>query len=70
MQEFQTVSDNLTGISEGRRIVFYGLISLMLFCVIPFDQLEVALSSVFNGASEYLRVVAATGVPPVKGSLF
>ena len=73
-QEFQTTVDDLTEVSEGRRIAFFCLLSLLLFCLIPVDQIGSNMSTNFSAlltnASEYLRVAAATGAPPLKSNLF
>merc|ERR1711871_996314 len=35
--EVQIAVDNLEGVSEGRQIIFAGLVSLLLYCYFPFD---------------------------------
>jgi hypothetical protein len=51
-------------------IAFLGLAFLLVFSIVPFDHIFQDLSSTVSGAYEYIRVVAATGAAPLKGSLF
>jgi hypothetical protein len=60
----------VTEVSEGRVIAFLGLAFLLVFSIVPFDHIFQDLSSTVSGAYEYIRVVAATGAAPLKGSLF
>lgn len=70
MQDFQTARDDVTEVSEGRVIAFLGLAFLLVFSIVPFDHIFQDLSSAVSGAFEYIKVVAATGVPPSQASLF
>jgi hypothetical protein len=70
MQDFQSARDDVTEVSEGRVIAFLGLAFLLVFSIVPFDHIFQDLSSAVNGAYEYIRVVAVTGAPPPKVSLF
>ena len=60
----------MTEVSEGRRIASYGLLFLLLFCLVPFDSIGHDLASFSSSAGEYLKAIAATGAPPLKSNLF
>jgi hypothetical protein len=60
----------VTEVSEGRLIAFLGLAFPLVFSIVPFDHISEDLSSAASGAFEYIRVVAETGAPPLKASLF
>jgi hypothetical protein len=51
-------------------IAFLGLAFPLVFSIVPFDHISEDLSSAASGAFEYIRVVAETGAPPLKASLF
>jgi hypothetical protein len=62
--------DNLTEVSEGRRIAFLGLVALLFLTIVPYEHaIEVAQSTILS-ITEYLKVVAATGAPPIENKLF
>jgi hypothetical protein len=70
MQDFQSARDDVTEVSEGRVIAFLGLAFLLVFSIVPFDHIFQDMSSAISSAYDYIRVVAATGAPPLKASLF
>ena len=62
--------DNLTELSEGRRIVLLGLASLLFFALVPYEDIIHRLLTSVGGAYEYIRIIATTGAVPIENSLF
>ena len=62
--------DNLTGVSEGRKIVFLGLACLFFFSVVPYDDAIHKLSDSLASVAEYVSVIVRTGAVPVQNNIF
>ena len=70
LQENVVAMDNLTELSEGRRIVLLGLFSLLFFALVPYEDIIHRLFTSIAGAYEYIRIIATTGSVPIENSLF
>ena len=70
LQENQIAVDNLSDVSEGRRIVLLGLASLFFFSVVPYEDAIHRLLTSLAGATEYLKIIATTGSVPITNNLF
>ena len=70
VQESQIAVDNLSDVSEGRRIVLLGLASLFFFSVVPYEDAIHRLITSLASATEYIKVIATTGAVPVSNNLF
>ena len=51
--EVQIAVDNLEGVSEGRQIIFAGLVSLLLYCYFPFDGLQSGLDQLTGSGGAF-----------------
>jgi hypothetical protein len=57
-------------VSEGRRIVLLGLVTLFFFALVPYEDVAHKLFSSLSSAAEYIRVIAVTGALPIENNLF
>jgi hypothetical protein len=57
-------------VSEGRRIVLLGLVTLFFFALVPYEDIAHKLLTSLSSAAEYVRVIAVTGALPVENNLF
>lgn len=51
--DVQIAVDNLEGVSEGRQIIFAGLVSLLLYCYFPFDGLQSGLDQLTGSGGAF-----------------
>ena len=60
--ETQYAEDNLSDISEGRKILFYGLAALLGFSVLPFAEIQAGIQGSWAELSTYLQGVASGNI--------
>ncbi len=51
--DVQIAVDNLEGVSEGRQIIFAGLISLLLYCYFPFDGVQSSIDQLTGSGGAF-----------------
>ena len=62
--------DNLTEVSEGRKIVLLGLASLFFFTMVPYEDFFERIFHNIVLLTDYLKVIVTTGAVPPTNSIF